>query len=129
MLSRRTKSAALLVAIVISGVACLRASGPAEPTFAERLPSASAWLAHLNRDLLPFWTMPAALGVPIGNFPTFRCNDGARFDRAKPCPELALADPWIREELDRDYVRMKSRQVYAYGVAYHLTGDEKMLEL
>jgi mannose/cellobiose epimerase-like protein (N-acyl-D-glucosamine 2-epimerase family) len=94
------------------------------------LPKGSAWIDHLDHDLKPFWTMPDALGEPVGNFPTFRCHDGRRFDRAtNPCPELLEAGAWVRDHLDRDFLRMQSRQTYFYGVAFHLTGDARMLEL
>ena len=94
-----------------------------------QLPSGEAWLKHFREDLLPFWNLPDAWGEPRGDFPTFRCNDGKRFDAKSPCPELAYAPQWIKENLGREFVRMKSRQTYFYGVAYHLTGDPKMLEL
>ena len=90
------------------------------------LPSGERWLTHLNDDLLPFWTTPEALGTPLGNFPTYRCNDGSLVDPAALCPEIKNADPAI-VNLSRDYVRSKSRQIFAYGVAYHLTGEEKYL--
>ena len=90
------------------------------------LPTGERWLSHLKDDLLPFWTMPSALGVPLGNFPTYRCNDGSLVDPLHPCPEIKNADPSI-VKLNRDYVRAKSRQIFAYGVAYHLTGEEKYL--
>lgn len=93
------------------------------------LPPGEVWVRHLEQDLAPFWTMPAALGEPAGNFPTFRCDDGSRYDAAAPCPELTNAGAWISDNLGRDYVRMQSRQTYFYGVAYHLTGDPRMLAL
>jgi mannose/cellobiose epimerase-like protein (N-acyl-D-glucosamine 2-epimerase family) len=90
------------------------------------LPPGDRWIRHVKEDLLKFWDMPTALGQPLGNFPTYRCNDGALYDAARPCPELKNADPSI-VKLDRDYTRAKSRQVFAYGIAYHLTGEEKYL--
>ena len=51
---------------------------------ASALPSLERWRQHVTEDILPFWTTPAALGTPIGNFPTFRCNDGAAFLSANP---------------------------------------------
>ncbi|MCX9157362.1 hypothetical protein OPU71_14630 [Niveibacterium sp. 24ML] len=87
------------------------------------------WLQHVREDLLPWWTQPAAQGKPIGQFPTFRCHDGRAYDAAKPCDELAKAPAWIRSELGRDYVRMQARQVYAYGMGFHLTGDPALLKL
>jgi mannose/cellobiose epimerase-like protein (N-acyl-D-glucosamine 2-epimerase family) len=96
----------------------------------ERLPDGSRWIRHLKEDLLPFWDNAAALGNPVGNFPTYRCNDGSLFNPKAPCQELANPDPSVRDiiKLDRDYVRMKSRQVFAYGIAYHMTGDKKWLD-
>lgn len=91
------------------------------------MPAADTWVAHLTRDLAPFWTRPEALGSEPGAFPTFRCADGRAWDPAAPCPDLAEGPGWIRSELGREYTRMRSRQTYFYGVAYHLTGDEAML--
>jgi mannose/cellobiose epimerase-like protein (N-acyl-D-glucosamine 2-epimerase family) len=113
----------LLAVLLLAACATRPAPPPA-------LPSGDVWIEHLNRDLKPFWTMPDALGDPVGNFPTFRCHDGRRFDRVtNPCPELTEAGSWIRDNLDREFLRMQSRQTYFYGVAYHLTGDARMLEL
>jgi mannose/cellobiose epimerase-like protein (N-acyl-D-glucosamine 2-epimerase family) len=90
------------------------------------LPRGERWLEHLEKDLLPFWTMPSALGEPLGNFPTYRNNDGSLVDPTKPLrPELENITP---EELNRDYVRAKSRQCFGYGVAYHMTGHEEYLK-
>jgi mannose/cellobiose epimerase-like protein (N-acyl-D-glucosamine 2-epimerase family) len=91
--------------------------------------SGHVWQKHLKEDLLPFWMMKEALGNPVGNFPTFRDNTGKVYDPNNPAPELANADAWISDNLDKDYVRMKSRQTYAYGVAYHMTGEPRYLEL
>lgn len=93
------------------------------------MPAGPRWLEHFQKDLLPFWKLPDAWGAPRGNFPTFRCNDGHLPASVESCPEFAQAPGWIKENHGRDYVRMKSRQTYFYGVAYHLTGDPKMLEL
>lgn len=96
------------------------------PSIVKALPPGDRWIRHVKEDLLKFWDMPTALGQPLGNFPTYRCNDGALFNAAQPCPELAKADPGI-VKLDREYSRAKGRQVFGYGVAYHLTGEEKYL--
>lgn len=87
------------------------------------------WLDHFNQDLLPFWNVPAAWGTPRGDFPTFRCNDGNLFNPASPCPEIAGAPGWIKASAGMEFTRMKSRQTYFYGAAYHLTGDPAMLAL
>ncbi len=94
----------------------------------DALPSLERWRQHLVDELLPFWLTPAALGAPLGNFPTFRCNDGSAFRAAAPCKELSDPPGWIASELARDYTRMKSRQTFLYGVAFHVTGDERYLD-
>jgi hypothetical protein len=45
------------------------------------LPTGQEWITHIQADLLPYWTPPVALGSPIGNFPTFRADNGAVVDR------------------------------------------------
>ncbi len=90
------------------------------------VPYGQTWIDHLNYDLLPFWTTPEALGEN-GNYPTYRCNDGSLYNSSSPCPELVTAPPSI-VQLDRDYVRSNSRQVFAYGIAYNLTGDSQYLQ-
>jgi mannose/cellobiose epimerase-like protein (N-acyl-D-glucosamine 2-epimerase family) len=92
----------------------------------EELPQGDRWIRHLKEDLLPFWAMKTALGTPVGNYPTYRCNDGSLYNPQSPCPELTYAADGI-VWLDRDYVRAKSRQIFAYGIAYHLTGEPKYL--
>lgn len=90
------------------------------------------WLAHVRDDLLPFWDQDNAYGNPVGNFPTYRCNDGSVLEVDNPCPafsQLDEDDAWITSALYRDYVRMKSRQIFAYGVAFHMTGDPRYLKL
>lgn len=97
-------------------------------TIIEEIPEGDRWLQHLEEDLLPFWDMETAYGDPIGNYPTYRCNDGSLYDEAAPCEELANPVNGI-VKLEREYYRAKSRQIFAYGVAYHLSGNVKYLEL
>ncbi len=91
------------------------------------LPSGERWLCHLKEDLLPFWEMPEALGNPLGNFPTYRNNDGTLVDPKHPGPDFQNVIPGI-VWLDRDYVRAKSRQCFGYCVAYHMTGEARYLD-
>ena len=88
------------------------------------LPDGDRWMRHLTQELLPFWDMPSALGDPVGNFPSTRCDDGSTLDFQKPCPEIRgnyyLLTP-VR------YLVSVSRQTYGYGVAFHLTGDPRYL--
>lgn len=91
------------------------------------LPTATDWKNHLEKDLMAFWLPAQTVGEP-GDFPTYRCNDGNLYDETKACPELAKPATGI-VWLKREYLRMKSRQIYGYGVAYHVTGDPKYLDL
>lgn len=92
---------------------------------AAQLPPPERWLDHLTRELLPFWDQPSALGNPVGSFPTSRCNDGTVLDIRRPCPEFRPFS-WLLNE--RQYVVPLSRQIYAYGVAFHMTGDPRYLD-
>jgi mannose/cellobiose epimerase-like protein (N-acyl-D-glucosamine 2-epimerase family) len=90
-------------------------------------------------------------------FPTYRCRDGKAYGEPGcdlKCGDFkALSDKnidvrkngnsngtlgngpyeWLtgpnNELLRRSYIRMHSRQTYAYGVAFHLTGDPQYLAL
>lgn len=68
-------------------------------------------LEQLQREILPFWTLPAVVGNPIGNFPTYVSQTGV------PDPNMPR------------YTRMHGRQTYAYLASYFLLRDEKLLEL
>lgn len=127
-MTRGTKTVGWVLALLSTACAPARWAERGAPAGAEPR-AAAAWVRHLERDLVPFWTMPAALGAPVGEFPTFRCHDGRAWDAAAPCPELGEAPDWIRDALGRDYTRMRSRQTYFYGAAFHLLGEPRLLEL
>lgn len=98
---------------------------PPTPISPPTLPDGARWLTHFTAELLPFWDREEALGNPLGNFPSKRCNDGRLFHpTTNPCPEIAN-NGWLA--LDLEYVVSRSRQTYGYGVAYHLTGDPRYL--
>lgn len=101
---------------------------PLEHTL-NQLPDGATWRQHVAEDLLPWWQQPGAYGEPLGRFPTFRCHDGSAYLASNPCPELLTAPTWIKAELGRDYVRMQARQVFAYAMGFHLTGDPALLKL
>ncbi|HEU4406987.1 MAG TPA: hypothetical protein VFS43_17090 [Polyangiaceae bacterium] len=139
--AHRLRPRLALAALALSG-ACATAperpapSAPAPAPSAGRpegdpvvasLPGPERWRAHLANELLPFWTRPEALGEPLGNFPTFRCLDGRAYRPEAPCPGFEAAPPWVARELDAEYTRMKSRQAFAYGVGFHVTGDPTLL--
>lgn len=126
---RRPLSALLRVpafCTLFAGVSC--GPGPRAPAPAA-LPPGEAWVEHLSRDLAPFWLRPEALGAPVGAFPTFRCDDGTLVDPDLPCGEVLVAGPWVSSQLGKEFTRMRSRQTFFYGVAYHLTGEERYLVL
>ncbi len=103
-------------------LAFLLAAAAAAQTAA--LPDGAAWLNHLNNDLLPFWTLPDALGNPVGAFPSTRCDDGSLLDFKHPCPPIA-GNGYLNAP--ERYLVSLSRQTFGYGVAYHLTGDARYL--
>jgi mannose/cellobiose epimerase-like protein (N-acyl-D-glucosamine 2-epimerase family) len=116
----------LALGVALAASSCGR--GRYEPAPAA-LPAGEAWVAHLSRDLAPFWLRPEALGSPVGAFPTFRCDDGTLVDPELPCGEMLVAGPWVSSQLDKEFTRMRSRQTFFYGVAFHLTGEERYLAL
>jgi mannose/cellobiose epimerase-like protein (N-acyl-D-glucosamine 2-epimerase family) len=89
------------------------------------LPAGTRWLDHLNKELLPFWTTDSAFGNPFGAFPGTRCDDATLYDERNPCPELQ-GNSWISPR--QRHVVALSRQVYGYGVAFHLTGKRVYLD-
>src|SRR5574341_1458173 len=119
---RAARSRWVLPALALLAVACAGTTAPAsapDPYAYVAPPAASApagldaatWLAHEQSDLLPFWTMDAAKGVPVGNFPTWRGMDGS-------------LQGWTNRK-----PRMMGRQVFTYCAAFLMTGDETYLDL
>src|SRR5262249_39459071 len=89
------------------------------------LPAGTRWLDHLNKELLPFWTTDTSFGTPFGAFPGTRCDDATLYDERSPCPEIRR-NAWISPQ--QRHVVALSRQVYGYGVAFHLTGKRAYLD-
>jgi mannose/cellobiose epimerase-like protein (N-acyl-D-glucosamine 2-epimerase family) len=93
-----------------------------------QVPDGNWWLSHTIGDLMPFWHQLPAWGEPWGNFPTVRCDNGALYDPAAPCPEIwnnvSIRNNWSTQSL----VGL-SRQTYTYGVLFHLTGDPTFMDL
>ncbi|MEO1337323.1 MAG: AGE family epimerase/isomerase, partial [Myxococcota bacterium] len=81
----------------------------ADPVPAAR--QSETWVSHIRDDLMPYWTSDIAMGSPVGNFPTNRGMDGR-----------VAGD-------SRRYLRMLSRQTYAYSIGYLVTGDPQLLTL
>lgn len=92
------------------------------------LPSSKRWLSHVEKELAPFWMSDDAKGRPFGLFPSYRCNNGTVYSADKnPCPELTQSD-FLKSGIGLTFVRLISRQTYAYGVLFHLTGDPQALK-
>jgi uncharacterized protein (TIGR03437 family) len=113
------KSAALTLILLLQA-----ALPAADSSYLSSLPTGERWLEHMNDDLLPFWTMPSALGNPLGAFPSVRCDDGSLVDFNHPCAPIA-GNAYLSQRAR--YLVTLCRQTYGYGVAYHLTGDLRYL--
>ncbi len=93
------------------------------------------WKDHLTKDLLKFWDREEAYTFQGGLFPTYRSNKGELIpEKAEDYPEeikAALSDEDTKGliDLENNYIRAHSRQTYAYGIAFHMTGEVKYLEL
>lgn len=93
------------------------------------------WKDHMVKDLMKFWDKPAATELLGDLFPTYRTNKGELLPKdPEEWPEeikKALADPNTAGLIMPDYnfVRAHSRQTYAYGIAFHMTGEPRYLEL
>lgn len=92
---------------------------------AQALPGPQAWIDHVVDDMLPFWSTPDALGDPVGAFPGRRCNDGTLSDPAARCPEGGASTT----DTPSRWLVAQSRQIFAYGAAFHMTGDSQWLNL
>lgn len=93
------------------------------------------WKDHVVKDLMKFWDRPDASALSGGLFPTYRTNSGKNLPKdPADWPEefkAAVNDPVTKGLVDPDknYVRAHSRQTYAYGIAFHMTGNPHYLEL
>ena len=92
----------------------------------ENLPSYETWLEHASY-LEKFWLHKDARGVPEGNFPTWRCNDGTLRNQSL-CPyERDIGQ--MQHLTGIDFVRMNTRQTFAYGALFNITGNKEALRL
>ena len=110
-----------LVIALFAGVLLANGLGPPTGTVSAVPPAADeaaltdvlagdTWLRHHAEDLMPYWDMPAALGEPLGNFPSFRGRAGELLPES---PKRGLST--------------LARGVYGYSLAFHLTGDDRYL--
>lgn len=93
------------------------------------------WKDHMVKDLMKFWDTPEATELHGGLFRTYRTNKGKNLPAdPKDWPKefkQALKDP-VTEGLvqpEYNFVRAHSRQTYAFGIAFHMTGDPHYLEV
>lgn len=91
------------------------------------------WIYQVDSLLMPYWMSDEAMGNPLGNYPNYRDREGKiltydNFDYKKVPDELADFLITQSDSLRRHYIRMNSRQIYTYCVAYNLTGNEAYLE-
>ena len=122
----KTKQLLLLIPYVLLVVSCKHKHEVSIPDI--------DWKHQVDSLLMPFWMTPEAQGQPIGNFPTYRASDGSIMTKHNiDFNELNDIDNFLfvggTDSLQREFLRMKSRQVYAYGVGFHLTGNKEYLKL
>ena len=97
-------------------------------------PAPQVWLDHLQNDLMKFWGTETARTLDKGLFHTYRSNSGLLIpDDPQQYPaeiKAALANDDTKGliDLDHNYVRAHSRQTFAYGIAFNMTGESKYLE-
>ena len=113
--------------LVLSSLFSLFFSEQAVYSTQRESPTGEDWLEHVREDLNPWWNQPAAWGDPIGNYPSYRCDNGEVIDLNNLC------DPYNHPRVE-NYVTDKvivshSRQIYTYGAAYQLTGNPEFLSL
>mgnify|MGYP001025476384 CR=1 FL=1 len=85
-----------------------------------------SWLDHVKEDLAPYWLHEDALGLPSGNYPTYRCPDGTAISKTNGCGFPVPQDLFDYAQ-QHQFTRMLSRQVFTYGVLFQLTGDKNAL--
>lgn len=92
----------------------------------EYLPGSDLWQEHANH-ILKFYLHKDAKGNPEGYFPTWRCDNGKLRGR-KAC-EGEGDTAWVSKIWHLDFTRMLSRQTFAYGALFNLTGNKEALRL
>ncbi len=132
-----------VIAIALVAIVCVatvvvyvsndgRDDEPTEQEIRDDALSPDVWQEHLE-DLLRFWDSSDATDMSTGLFNTYLSNSGDAYTSDDPnLPEEVLAafemEPGLMD-VDNNYVRAHSRLTYAYGVAFHMTGDPQYLEL
>jgi mannose/cellobiose epimerase-like protein (N-acyl-D-glucosamine 2-epimerase family) len=96
----------------------------------------SVWYKHLTEDLMKFWDTDAAKTLKDGLFHTYRANSGDLITNAEKenlPPEIIAAlsnsDTKGLIDLGYNYIRAHSRQTFAYGIAFNVTGNAEYIKL
>lgn len=93
------------------------------------------WRDHLVNDLMKFWMKPEVKSLDGDLFATYITNEGKKLPENEEdwSPEFKAAknSPVMGSLITPEYnfVRGHSRQTYAYGIAYHMTGNHEYLEM
>ncbi|MDR3000912.1 MAG: AGE family epimerase/isomerase [Fibromonadaceae bacterium] len=110
------------------------------------------WLEHLERELMPFWMKDGVKKMSLegkGLFRSFFTDAGEQLPGLKDIskwPETLRKAIEKNEDgeyateagsllegddynADKNFVRSHSRQVFAYGIAYHMTGKAEYFDL
>lgn len=112
--------------IISTAAACMFSFSCHANASLENLPGYNQWIEHAN-TIGKYYLYKDAQGGPLGNFPTWRCNDG-KLRNNKLCPgEPKLGG--MKVAFVYDYLRMQSRQTFAYGALFNLTGNPEYLKL
>lgn len=150
-MKRRVISCIVAAVMLISAVGCSNSvsaevngkedsaaaqkEAPSQQELTENALGAEVWKDHLENDLMKFWTKPDAQDMSDGLFSTYLSNSGEKLSAdSSQLPEeikAAMESDVMKDLMDigTNYVRAHSRLTYAYGVAYHMTGNSEYLEM
>lgn len=101
----------------------------------EEMVGPDTWKSHVKKDLMKFWDRPEITGMMDGLFPTYITNSGELLpDDMEQWPQefkeaYAGEDTKGLVDTGKNYVRAHSRLTYAFGIAYHMTGESHYLEV
>jgi len=123
MINKKIKFAALLIITIL----CFSGCSPTNKKPEGRID----WKYQVDSLIMPFWMSKDALG-DHGNYPAYRYLNGKPI--IQDSLDFNLLDPTYHQyymantdSLRRDFIRVKSRQVYGYCMAFHITGNPEYL--
>lgn len=97
--------------------------------------SPETWKNHVTDDLMKFWDKPEITDMKNGLFPTYITNEGHVLPKnpnqwTKEFKAAVKAEDTVGlVEPDKIFVRAHSRLTYAFGIAFHMTGNKHYLEI